>query len=183
MSKLSELDILRLSDAKVNDKGETIYYSRAEDSYDVLDFSWVTGHQFPIDLWEEMEFPYEITIRFATKLSYSEILGYMSLLRNKDQLMRYLDVIPNSHRFWDVVFKDYPITRAKLPRNHKKLDRLASEYSYGGNALQLYIGAVSSGFICVMNGKDIRDRFDSLDKKISPEYEPFLPLENIEPIP
>ena len=179
MSKLSELDILRLSDAKVNDKGETIYYARGEAECDVAAFSWLTRHQFTIDLWCPNEIPYGVVIRFATKLSYSEIMGYLSLIPDGHILMRTLDVFPVISRFYNVVIHDSDNTRATLPRNHKKLKSAVESY-LGDDGFSRYAETVSSGFIRVMNGKQIRA---AVGKNLHQKYESIIPLENIEPIP
>lgn len=186
MSKLSELDTLRLSDAKVNDKGETIYYARTEVIKDLMIFADMMGDQFSIDSWDypiTENFPCgrpDMILRFATKLSYPEILGYMSLVPNGHITMRTLDVMLAS-RFYDVICADDHNTRAKLPSNAKVIEEKAMKCDEMIN--EDFIGVlkrlISTGAIRIMDGKTKRESPDGLN----PELEDIYPKEDLEPFP
>jgi hypothetical protein len=172
---LTTLDQNRLKDATVID-GKTTYYARAEFEKDVTLFALATSCSIPIDMWYNEHF--EPVIRFQTELSYSEVLGYMSLVLDGHVMMRTLDVVRNA-RFYNVVIADEENTRVVPPHDHKKitakLEGLMENDSWWGD----FMKTPESKAIRIMNGGDFRRHNPTLN----PEFEDTMPKENIEPMP
>lgn len=188
MSKpvLTALDQQRLSDAQVIN-GKTIYYARSEAEIDVWRLLEATNYSFSLDMWFNSMCPDANgiptifdgqIIRFQSDLSFSELLGYISLIPDGHILMRTLDVVPNA-RFYDVVCADDDEIRVKKPRNAKQIEErlLKDERSID----DFIFNPEKNKFVRIMNGGEFRKvaaiRGGGFDEK----YEDVFPKEDVEP--